>query len=174
MYDYRGYGRSEGTPSEEGVYRDGRAFFDYTSTLPEVDPRTIILWGTSLGGAVATDVATKRPVAGLVLESTFTSTKDVARILYPYLPVGAFMRSRFDTIDKIKTLRLPVLVMHGSLDEILPIGLGSQLFTAAMDPKEFYEIVGARHNDTFFVGGEEYFSRIDQFVARVLSTAGRT
>jgi fermentation-respiration switch protein FrsA (DUF1100 family) len=167
MYDYRGYGRSDGTPSEEGIYKDGRAFFDYVSTLPEVNPQKIILWGTSLGGAVATEVATQRPAAGLILESTFTSGKDVAQLLYPFLPVGPFMHSKFNTIDKIRTLHLPVLVMHGSIDEILPVGLGRQLFGAANDPKEYYEIAAARHNDTFFVGGEEYFDRIDRFASTV-------
>jgi fermentation-respiration switch protein FrsA (DUF1100 family) len=130
----------------------------------------MFLWGTSLGGAVAADVATKRPATGLILESTFTSGRDVARLLYPFLPVGPFMHSRFSTIDKIKSLRLPLLIMHGSLDEILPISLGRRLFIAANEPKEFYEISGAGHNDTFFVGGEEYFNRIDQFVTRAIAT----
>lgn len=169
MYDYRGYGRSEGTPSEDGIYNDGRAFFDYVLALPEVKSPSIFLWGTSLGGAVATDVAIHRPAAGLILESTFTSGRDVARLLYPFLPVGPFMHSRFNTIEKLKTLHLPLLVMHGSLDEILPVGLGRQLFAEANDPKQYYEIAGARHNDTFFVGGEEYFNRIDQFVETTLS-----
>jgi fermentation-respiration switch protein FrsA (DUF1100 family) len=167
MYDYRGYGRSEGTPSEEGIYKDGRAFFDYASTLPEVNPKNIIVWGTSLGGAVATEVAAQRPAAGLVLESTFTSGKDVAHLLYPFLPVGPFMHSKFNTIDKIRTLHLPVLVMHGSHDEILPLSLGRRVFAAANDPKEFYEIPGAGHNDTFFVGGEEYFDRIERFASTI-------
>jgi fermentation-respiration switch protein FrsA (DUF1100 family) len=169
MYDYRGYGRSDGTPNENGIYKDGLAFFDYASTLSEVKPGTVFLWGTSLGGAVATDVATKRPAAGLILESTFTSGKDVAHLLYPFLPVGPFMHSKFNTIDKIRSLHLPLLVVHGSLDEILPFGLGRRLFSAANEPKEFYEISGARHNDTFFVGGEEYFNRIDRFVEKALS-----
>lgn len=168
MYDYRGYGRSEGTPSEEGIYKDGRAVFDYAATLPEVNPNRVILWGTSLGGAVAIDVATHRAAAGLILESTFSSGKDVARMLYPFLPVGLFMRSKFNSIDKITTLHLPLLVMHGSHDEILPIGLGRRLFAAANYPKEFYEIPGAGHNDTFFVGGEEYFDRIDRFASTIL------
>ncbi len=167
MYDYRGYGRSEGTPGEEGIYKDGRAYFDYVLTLPEVDRQKIILWGTSLGGAVATDVATHRPAAGLILESTFTSGQDVARILYPFLPVGPLMRSKFNTIEKIKTLHLPLLVMHGELDEILPIGLGRRLYASANDPKEFYEISGARHNDTFFVGGDEYFDRITRLAKNI-------
>jgi len=170
MYDYRGYGRSEGTPGEEGIYRDGRAFLDYAAKLPEVDPKRIILWGTSLGGAVATDVATHRTAAGLILESTFSSGKDIAHILYPFLPIGTFMHSSFNSIDKIKTLHLPLLVMHGSHDEIIPIGLGRRLYAAANEPKEFYEIVGAGHNDTFFVGGEEYFDRIDQFTSAVFKS----
>ncbi len=167
MYDYRGYGRSEGSPDEEGIYKDGRAFYDYALTLPEVSPQRIVLWGTSLGGAVATDVATQRPAAGMILESTFTSGKDVAQILYPFLPVAPFMHSKFNTIEKIKTLHLPLLVMHGDLDEILPIGLGRLLYAAANDPKEFYEIAGARHNDTFFVGGEEYFNRVERFTSTI-------
>ncbi|MDP2886221.1 MAG: alpha/beta hydrolase [Ignavibacteria bacterium] len=173
MYDYRGYGRSEGTPSEEGVYIDGRAFFDYALTLPEVNPQRVILWGTSLGGAVATDVATQRPAAGLILESTFTSGKDVTRILYPFLPVQFFLRSKFNSIEKIRTLSIPTLIMHGEHDSIIPPGLGRKLFNAANEPKEFYEIPGADHNDTFFVGGDEYFNRIDQFVTKALATTSR-
>lgn len=87
MYDYRGYGRSEGTPTEAGIYKDGRAAYDYAASLPEAKAGPMILWGTSLGGAVAIDVATHRQPAGLILESTFTSAEDVARIAYPFLPV---------------------------------------------------------------------------------------
>ncbi|MDP2883592.1 MAG: alpha/beta hydrolase [Ignavibacteria bacterium] len=173
MYDYRGYGRSEGTPGEVGIYKDGRAFFDYASNLPEVNPQRIILWGTSLGGAVAIDVATQRAAAGLILESTFTSGKDVARILYPFLPVHFFLRSKFNSIEKIRTLNIPTLIMHGEHDSIIPLGLGRKLFNAANEPKQFYEIPGADHNDTFFVGGDEYFNRIDQFVTKALATTSR-
>lgn len=172
MYDYRGYGRSEGSPDEEGVYKDGRAVFDHALKLPEVNARRVILWGTSLGGAVAVEVATHRKVAGLILESTFTSAKDVARVVYPFLPVQFFMRTKFNSIEKIKALSVPVLVIHGSHDTIIPPGLGRKLYNAANEPKEFYEIPGADHNDTFFVGGEDYYHRIDRFVAKVLSTVG--
>lgn len=165
MYDYRGYGRSEGSPSEEGLYEDGRAAFDYTLSLPGVDSASVFLWGTSLGGAVAVDVATRRRAAGLILESTFTSAKDVARVAYPFLPVHFTLRTRLNSVAKIQTLHLPVLVIHGSRDDIIPIGLGRRLFQAANEPKEFYEIPAADHNDTFFVGGEEYFDRIDRFIS---------
>ncbi len=168
MYDYRGYGRSEGSPSEEGVYLDGRAALDYVLALRGVDSSRTLLWGTSLGGAVAVDVATHRPVAGMILESTFTSAKEVARVLYPFLPVHFFLRTKLNSIEKIKSLHVPILIVHGSHDTIIPAGFGRKLFEAANDPKEMYEIPGADHNDTFFVGGEAYFDRIDRFVSSAL------
>lgn len=167
MYDYRGYGRSEGTPTEDGICKDGLAAYDYAVSLPEVKPGRVILWGTSLGGAVAIDVATHRQAAGLILESTFTSARDVARVVYPFLPVRFFMHTRLNSMEKIKTLTIPALVIHGAHDSIIPIGLGRKLFTAANEPKDFYEIPNADHNDTFFIGGDEYFSRIDRFVASI-------
>jgi len=168
MYDYRGYGRSDGTPSEDGIYKDGRAAYDYAVTLPEVKPERVFLWGTSLGGAVAIDVATHRHVAGLILESTFSSATDVARVVYPFLPVQFFMHTKLNSIEKIKTLTIPTLVIHGARDSIVPIGLSRKLFNAANEPKDFYEIPNADHNDTFFVGGNEYFSRVDRFIASVI------
>lgn len=168
MYDYRGYGRSEGTPSEEGIYTDGRAALDYVRALPGVDSSRMFLWGTSLGGAVAVEVATRQAVAGVILESTFTSAKDVAHILYPFLPVRYFLRTKLNSIEKIKSVRVPILIVHGSHDTIIPVGFARRLFQAANEPKELYEIPGADHNDTFFVGGEEYFNRIDQFVDSAL------
>ncbi|HAL56444.1 MAG TPA: peptidase [Bacteroidetes bacterium] len=166
MYDYRGYGKSEGSPGEEGVYKDGRAAFDYAVSLPGVDPKRIVLWGTSLGGAVAVDVATQRPAAALILESTFTSAREMARILYPILPAQFLIRSKFNSIDKIRRLTIPILVMHGDQDSIIPFKLGKKLFDAAPAPKEFYEIIGADHNDTYFVGGREYLDRALSFVER--------
>jgi fermentation-respiration switch protein FrsA (DUF1100 family) len=167
MYDYRGYGRSEGTPSEDGIYNDGLAAFDYAASLPEVKPGRIFLWGTSLGGAVAIDVATHRRAAGLILESTFTSAKDVARIVYPFLPVQFFMQTKLNSIEKIRTLTIPILFIHGAHDSIIPIGLGRKLFNAANEPKDFYEIPNADHNDTFFMGGDDYFTHVDDFAASI-------
>jgi fermentation-respiration switch protein FrsA (DUF1100 family) len=174
MYDYRGYGRSEGTPSEEGLYRDGRAFYDYVLTLPEVDSQRVVLWGTSLGGAIAVDVATHRSAAGLILESTFSSAKDIAGTVYPFLPVQFFLRTKFNSVEKIRTLNVSILMMHGDRDTIIPLRLGRKLYNAANEPKEFYEIPDADHNDTFFVGGDEYFHRIDQFVSKILASRSAT
>jgi fermentation-respiration switch protein FrsA (DUF1100 family) len=168
MFDYRGYGRSEGSPDEEGIYKDGRAVFDYALKLPEVDPRRVILWGTSLGGAVAVDVALHRRAAGLILESTFSSAGDVARMIYPFLPVHFVLRSQFNSAEKIQNITIPVLVMHGNRDSIIPIALGRKLYRAANDPKEFYEITGADHNDTFFTGGNAYYDKVTLFARTVL------
>jgi hypothetical protein len=103
----------------------------------------------------------------MILESTFTSARDVARLVYPFLPVQFFMHTKLNSIDKIGALTIPALVIHGAHDSIIPIALGRTLFNAANEPKDFYEIPDADHNDTFFIGGDEYFSRIDRFVASI-------
>jgi fermentation-respiration switch protein FrsA (DUF1100 family) len=169
MFDYRGYGRSEGSPDEAGVYSDGRAAFDHALQLPGVDAHKIILWGTSLGGAVAVDVALHRPAAGLILESTFSSARDVARVAYPYLPVQFTLRTRFSSIDKIANINIPLFQMHGNRDEIIAFELGKKLFDAAREPKEFYIIDGAGHNDTYIVGGQPYLEAVRRFAIRAVA-----
>ena len=170
MYDYRGYGRSEGTPSESGIYRDGRAAYEYAARLPEVDSTRMILWGTSLGGAVAVEVATHCTAAGLILESTFTSARDVAASAYPFLPFRFLLKTRLNSIDKIRTLTMPTLFLHGTRDRVIPFELGQKLFDSANEPKEFYAIEGADHNDTYFVGGTRYFEKAREFASRVTSS----
>jgi fermentation-respiration switch protein FrsA (DUF1100 family) len=167
MYDYRGYGRSEGTPNEEGVYRDGRAACDYVMKRTDVDSANVILFGTSLGGAVAVDVALVRPVAGMILESTFSSAKDVARVAYPLLPIQFVLRSKFDSVEKIRSIRIPSLFLHGDQDDIIPISLGRKLFEAANEPKTFHVVSGADHNDIFWVGGRAYLEQIRNFALHV-------
>lgn len=171
MFDYRGYGRSEGSPNEEGVYRDGRAAFDYVARRTDVDSTSIILFGTSLGGAVAVDVATHRPAAGLILESTFSSAKDVARVAYPFLPAQFVLRTKFSSDEKIRTIRIPSLFLHGDRDSIIPISLGRRLFEAANEPKKFYVVSSADHNDIFWVGGSAYLQQIRVFALGILRTA---
>jgi fermentation-respiration switch protein FrsA (DUF1100 family) len=170
MFDYRGYGRSEGAPSENGIYKDGRAAFDYVCKLPKVDTDRIILWGTSLGGAVAIDVAIHRKAAGLILEATFTSAKDFAAVHYSFLPIRYLLKSEFNSIDKIPGIHIPLLMIHGTQDGIVPIRLGKELFAAANEPKEFYEIANADHNDTYFIGGVRYFGRVRDFVLNNISS----
>jgi fermentation-respiration switch protein FrsA (DUF1100 family) len=143
-YDYRGYGKSGGAPSEAGVYRDGTAVFD-SEVARGTDPRTIVCFGESLGGAVAIEVATRRACGGLAVVSTFTRLADVARRHYG--PLGSLAGHRFDSLARIGRVSVPLFVAHGDRDEIVPFELGERLFAAALEPKRFHRIRGAYHND---------------------------
>ena len=140
-YDYRGYGRSEGRPSEAGVYLDAEAAYDSAGDLP------IVCFGESLGGAVSIHLASVRPCAGVAVVSTWTTLRDVARSHYG--PLAALVGNRFDSLARIGTLSVPVLVAHGDRDEVVPFVLGERLFAAAREPKRFLRIAGAHHNDVF-------------------------
>ncbi|MEX2115320.1 MAG: alpha/beta hydrolase [Bacteroidota bacterium] len=166
IIDYRGYGRSEGSPTEDGVYQDARAAYDYLVELG-VDSSSIIVHGTSLGGAVAADLAVNRPIKAMILESTFSSAADVASVAYPFLPARFLMRTRFDSESKLPSIQIPLLFIHGSDDSIIPIRLGRKLFDAAREPKEFHVIPGADHNDVFLVGGEGYTTLIRDFALKI-------
>jgi fermentation-respiration switch protein FrsA (DUF1100 family) len=163
IFDYRGYGKSEGSPNESGVYRDGRAAIRYLSSLPGVDTSRILYFGSSLGGAIAIDVATERHPAGLVLESTFSSAPDVARKAYPFLPIAFLLHSRFDSESKIGAIGCPLLSFHGTNDTVIPIELGRKLFQAAREPKQFYEVPRAGHNDLFLVAGQDFVDQVRSF-----------
>jgi len=143
-YDYRGYGRSDGRPSEAGVARDAEAAFD-TLVSGGVPAGQIICFGESLGGAVAIDLATRRPCAGVAVVSTFTRLRDVARVHYG--PLGFLAGDRFDSLARVVRLRVPLLVAHGERDDIVPPALGRQLATAAPGPVQFVTVPGRGHND---------------------------
>jgi uncharacterized protein len=164
IFDYRGYGRSDGEPDEHGIYKDGIAAFDYLTAEKGILPDRIVLFGRSLGTAVAVEVATKREIRGMILESAFTDAKAMARTIMPFLPLGAVISSRFDSIGKINNIHVPLLFTHGDSDSIVPIDLGKKLYHAANDPKDFYTIAGADHNDTYLVGGREYYQRIKHYL----------
>lgn len=160
-FDYRGYGRSEGKPSEEGILQDGRAARRWLADRTGVRERDIILMGQSLGGAVAVDMAAKDGARGLVLVSTFTSLPDVgakhAAVLLPHWN----MTLRLDSLSKIRNYSGPVLVSHGDEDEVIPFEQGEQLYAAAPGPKQFFRDVGARHNDP---RSEEYRQLFEEFL----------
>ena len=164
MIDYHGYGLSEGKPSEPSCYLDAITAWEYLNRERQKDPKKIILFGESLGGAVAVDLAMKKEVGGVILESTFTHIGDVmARFI---LGIGAFLKGRFDSLSKISNVNAPLLILHGDQDEIVPYALGQRLFEKANEPKEFFTIQGAHHNDTYEIGGEAYRETIRGFIKR--------
>jgi len=132
------------------------------------DPGRIVIFGRSMGGAVAARLAATRPSGGLILESSFTSLEAMARTLYPFLPGFLFrrLRGRFDTLESVKDVRAPIFVIHGTQDEIVPFRMGEALLAGAAEPKEWLTIDGAGHNDTFWVGGDAYFEAIGRFVRK--------
>ncbi len=168
IFDYRGYGLSEGAASESGTYLDGEAAVAYLRDRRGVDTEEqLVLYGHSLGGAVAVEVSRRNPSRALILESTFTSVKDMAKSLYPYLPSGvvtSLMQSEYDSLSKVAGVRAPVMVIHGEEDTTVPLAEGRSLYDAARQPKRFHTVEGAAHNDVYAVGGDRYFEAIRRFI----------
>jgi fermentation-respiration switch protein FrsA (DUF1100 family) len=163
IIDYRGYGRSAGRPSEQGLYLDARAAWDYLTGARGIPPANIVVFGDSLGGAVAIDLATRVAPAGLIVQSSFTSIRDMAAEVMPFVP-GFILRTKMDSLSKIKGVRAPKLFIHSPADELVPYRFGRALYDAAPEPKKFYEVKGASHNETDLVGGRAYFDAIGEFV----------
>jgi len=166
IFDYRGYGRSEGRVSEEGTYIDSQAALKYLHSRKDVDPKRVVFFGRSLGAAVAAELAAREKCMALILETPFASIREMARVAFPLIPIGGLLRIRYDTVDKVKKIKVPLLVLHGDRDDIVPYEQGKKVFEAAPEPKEFYTIRSARHNDTYAVGGEPYFAIIKDFIDR--------
>jgi hypothetical protein len=164
IFDYRGYGRSEGRPSEQGIYKDGLAAYDYLVKQQGIKPRNMVLFGRSLGAAVAIEVASKRAIRAVILESAFTSTKDMAKTMLLFALFSPFVPARYNNLEKIGRVRVPKLIIHGDADELVPFDMGKRLYEKALPPKEFLPLKGAGHNDTYLVGGEEYFTKLAAFV----------
>jgi pimeloyl-ACP methyl ester carboxylesterase len=162
-YDYHGYGTSQGKPSEENCYRDIDAAYEYLTVTLKVPPNRILLLGRSVGSGPAVDLAARKPVGGLILESAFTSAFRVFSIGY-VIPVD-----RFRNIDKIAKVTCPVLVAHGRDDEIVPFAHGQQLFAAANEPKRCLWVDGGNHNDLPEVGGKQYDQALKDFANLVQS-----
>jgi uncharacterized protein len=168
IFDYRGYGRSAGLASEEGLYRDSVAALMLVQNRLGVDAKNLILFGQSLGAAVATEMARRFRCQGLILEAPFTSIGDMAKTILPFLPIGLLLQTKFEVVEKIATINVPLLVLHGDRDDVVPFAQGRKVFSAAPAPKEFYTIAGATHNDTYRVGGDAYFERLRVFIEGVL------
>ena len=167
IFDYRQYGRSGGSVTEEGTYRDAEAALQYVRSRTDLLHNRILYFGESLGSAVAVDLALKAPPRALILESPLTSIQDVAKAKFPYLPVGFLIRDKYDSLSKIQKIHVPILILHGDRDGIVPFDQGRRLFEAANPPKEFYTIPGADHNNTYVVGGLPYWEAWKRFLDRL-------
>ena len=174
LFDYRGYGRSEGWPDEEGTYRDARAAHRWLIEEKRVSPERLVVFGEFLGSAVALDLALSRPCRALVLESPFASIPAMARAVYPFLPLWPFVRTRYDNERKAPRMAVPLLVLHGEKDEIVPFSQGRRVFEAAPRPKRFHAIPGAGHNDTYLVGGDAYWDAVRDFLETLPPRSARS
>lgn len=163
VFDYRGYGESGGAPSEGGLYRDAQAAYRYLREKQGVTSDRIIVFGHSLGSAVAVDLASRVPVAGVILDGALTSVVDRGQELYPYIPVRWIAGSRFNSMEKIAQVRVPKLFLHAAGDDVIPIAHGRRLYQAASPPKTFVELQGG-HGDAFDLDSTNYFGSIAKFL----------
>ena len=167
IFDYRGYGASEGRPTEEGTYLDAEAAVAYLRSRGDVSSERIVYFGRSLGAPIAIELALRSPPRGLVLESPVPSIRDMARRTYGFLPLWRLVRARYDGLGKVPNVDAPLLVLHGDRDGVVPIDAGRRLFEAAREPKEFYVIRGVGHNDTYIAGGETYLDALRTFMRQL-------
>ncbi len=165
IFDYRGCGQSEGRPTEQGTYKDAEAAWRYLIEERQVKPNEVIIFGRSLGGAVASWLAQSHTLGGLILESTFTSLPDIAAGLYPYLPVRLLLRFEYNTAEYLGRVDCPVLIVHSRDDEIMPFNHGQQLFESAKEPKKFLETTGT-HNNGFITSGKRYEDGLHTFISQ--------
>ena len=167
IFDYRGYGRSEGSPSEDGTYQDAEAAWQYLVETRNVAPERIVIFGRSLGGGVAAHLAHTHTPGALILESTFTSMPDAAASIYPFLPVRWLCRISYDIASIIRRIDCPILVVHSRDDEMLPFEFGQALYEAAKEPKQFLEIHGSHNcgmedpDATYTPGLQKFFASLD-------------
>ncbi|MEK7702989.1 MAG: alpha/beta hydrolase [Nitrospirota bacterium] len=162
ILDYREYGKSDGKVSEAGTYLDAEAAYDYLAKLTHQG--NIIVYGHSLGAAVAVELAVRRKVGALILESPFLSILEMAKVQYGWLPLSGLITTLYDNQSKIKKLHLPLLILHGDADELVPYGHGQRLFYEANEPKQFYTVKHAGHNNLDLVGGAAYYKTIANFL----------
>lgn len=164
LLDYRGYGRSDGTPDEDGTYRDAQAAYDWLRARG-IPAEQIVAYGESLGGPIATDLAARQPLGGLVLESAPSSILGVARHHYPLLPVGLFLSARYDALARIGRVRAPVLILHSPNDEIVPFAMAETLQAVAGPRARLVRLAGG-HNDAFLVAAEVYAAALRAFLLK--------
>ncbi len=162
--DYEGYGMSAGKPSESGCYATADAAYDYLLNRKDIDAKRIVPMGWSLGGAVAIDLASRRPAAGLVTISAFTNLRDVGHQFIPWIPMSMILKYRFDNLGKLARISCPIFIAHGTRDEMIPPKMAGQLAAAAKGKVTRYDVMDAGHNDVFDVGGAELWNRLGDFL----------
>ncbi|MDQ4143622.1 MAG: alpha/beta hydrolase [Actinomycetota bacterium] len=167
LFDYRGFGGNPGRPSEEGLHRDVLGALRYLAGRPEVDPKRIVYFGESIGAAVMVRLSAEHPPAGLVLRSPFTSLADVGKLHYPWLPVRLLLKDRYESASTISQVNIPVLVLAGGRDTIIPASQSRAVYEAAPGTKQFVEIPGADHNDPELFIGEQLISEVERFIHEV-------
>lgn len=171
IIDYRGYGRSSGSPGETGTYRDADAAYAYLVETRRIDPRRVVLYGESLGAAVAVDLAARKPVGGLVMESAFASAVEVGQEMFPFLPARLLVQNRYESTKKIGAVRAPVLILHSRDDEFFGWHHPQRLYDAASAPRRLVELRGG-HNDAFLVSARDYAQALSAFLGEVAARAG--
>lgn len=163
IFDYRGYGKSEGKPAEEGTYRDATAAWKYLTADRKIPERRIVVMGRSLGGSIAAWLAARHEPAAAVIESTFISAADLGADIYPWLPVRWMIRYDYNTMENIKKLKVPLFMAHSRDDQVVPFHHGQKLFKEANDPKTFVELRGS-HASGFWESGEKYRRSLRRFL----------
>ncbi|MCC3406072.1 MAG: alpha/beta fold hydrolase [Microcoleus sp. PH2017_10_PVI_O_A] len=169
LIDYRGYGKSQGDfPSESRVYEDAQQAWDYLVKQRGINPNQIYIYGHSLGGAIAIDLAVRHPeAAGLIVEGSFTSIRAMVNFQQPQFlmfPIDLLLTQRFDSLSKVDRLQMPVLFIHGTADSVVPAEMSKKLFDAAPEPKQLYMVPNGGHNNAAQIGGAEYLQRVRQFL----------
>ncbi|RMH35988.1 MAG: alpha/beta hydrolase [Nitrospirae bacterium] len=168
IFDYRGYGKSTGRPTEPGLYEDAIAVYDFLVQHRHIRADRLVLFGRSLGAAVAGKLATMRSAAGLILEGAFPSIQAMADYHYWGFPARWVVDARFPLVDYAGQISIPTLVIHGERDAVVPMALGRKVYEAVQGPKEWWVVPGADHNTVPVVGGDRYYERVLNFVRRVI------
>ena len=164
IFDYRGYGKNIGKPSEKAIYQDGLAAYDFLVKEKNIPPDRIVLFGRSLGAAVAVEIALNRQVRSVIIEGAFTSTKEMAKVMSLFFPVSFLLPAHYNNLKKIPRITVPILIIHGEDDKLIPFSMGQELFRIAQAPKFFMPVKKAGHNDTYLFGGKRYFETLAAFV----------
>lgn len=167
VFDYRGYGNSTGSPDEEGTYRDAEAAWETLTRELGEKPERVVLFGRSLGGAVAAELAVRRPAAAMIVEASFPSLLEVAALTHPRIPAAWFLSSRYEAARRVAAVSCPKLFIHSRDDDFIPLELGEKLFRAAAEPKKFLLIHGS-HGEGYLETGEPYLRALDDFLREVL------